>query len=375
MAERFLLKDHLFNAETVGALAARFAAADPGFDADAFTARCLSRFPELELKARIAWIAEVLENHLPRDFPAAAGRIEAALPPPLDPARSDDDFGHFIHAPLGVYAERNGMDHPERALNLLHAVTQRFSMELSLRAFLAAHPGPTEARLRDWAASDNYHVRRLVSEGTRPRLPWGRAIPQAPGFALPLLDRLHADRTRFVTRSVANHLNDLCRTMPEAVLARLAAWRAAAGQDERELAWMTRHALRGLVKAGDPAAMAHLGYRPVPDVRLTRLDMPKAAMIGGAMTFALEIAAGRDEPMILDYRLHLQGARAARRVIHRLKDATARPGAPLRLRKAHKFKADATTFTLYPGPARLTVLANGTELGSADFTLHPAPGA
>ncbi|MEY8839420.1 hypothetical protein AB9K41_10370, partial [Cribrihabitans sp. XS_ASV171] len=108
----------------------------------------------------------------------------------------------------------------------------------------------------------HYHVRRLVSEGTRPRLPWGQGVSLAITDPLPLLDRLHADPTRYVTRSVANHLNDIARTDPHTVLDRLARWREEGRQRPEERDWIERHALRGLVKAGHEGALAHLGFDP-----------------------------------------------------------------------------------------------------------------
>ncbi len=177
MAERFSLKDHLFNGDTVGRLAAEYAAAVPGFDAARFEAEALAGFPDRELMARLEWMADCLEPQLAMDFPAMADQLEAAMPAPLDPALRDDDFGHFIHALPGILAVRHGLEaHRDRALDLLYAATQRFSMEFYIRPFLNRWPDETLARLAIWARDDNYHVRRLVSEGTRPRLPWARAV-------------------------------------------------------------------------------------------------------------------------------------------------------------------------------------------------------
>ena len=108
--ERFSLKDHLFNREKVDLLAGWMRAADPRFDGAGFAEQVVSRFPELELKQRIDWIADCLLERLPESFPEAAEVIRAALPPPLDPTRSDDDFGDFIIAPFGVVVERRGLE-------------------------------------------------------------------------------------------------------------------------------------------------------------------------------------------------------------------------------------------------------------------------
>ena len=128
MAQGFSLKDQLFNPAKVARLGREIHAAWDGFDPPRFEARVCARLPELELKARIAWIAEVLDEMLPQDFDHAARVIEAALPPPLDPALSDGDFGDFIYAPYGEVGVRRGLEtHRDRLLDLLEAVTQRLS--------------------------------------------------------------------------------------------------------------------------------------------------------------------------------------------------------------------------------------------------------
>ena len=358
MAGGFSLKDDLFNAETVGGLAARFRANDPGFD-PGFEGRVLARFPELELKQRIDWIAECLVEALPDDFPTAAGVIEAALPPPLDPTRRDDDFGSFIYAPLGEVAVKRGLeDHRDRALDLLEQVTQRFSMEYAIRPFLNRWPEETLARLTQWADHPHYHVRRLVSEGTRPKLPWGIGITLAPGAAMPLLDRLHADPTRFVTRSVANHLNDISKVDARPVLGALNRWKKAGDQRPDELAWMTRHALRDLVKKGHPGAMSLLGYR-MEAIIDADLSLPDTARIGEALDFSVTLNCAEDQPILVDYAIGFIRPTGVRRKVHKLSVTGLKAGQPLTLTKRHRLPADATTYSLHPGPHEVELIVNG----------------
>ncbi len=367
----FSLKDQLFNADKVACLAGWMGAADPGFPVSAFQARVMARLHEFELKARIDWIATCLQDHLPATFPAAAEVIVRALPPPLDPARVDDDFGDFILAPFGVVTERMGLErHPELSLDLLEALTCRFSMEFSLRAFVNRWPDVVMERLVAWAGHPNYHVRRLVSEGTRPRLPWGKGIDLPAGATLPLLDRLHADRTRYVTRSVANHLNDIARSDPDAAVERLTRWRAAARQDPAEMAWMTRHALRSLIKAGDPRAMEVLGYRADAGVELIAMEVaPQVVAIGEEIEIALTLRAEHDEPVIVDYVVDFAGARGMRRKVFKMKDMRLPAGSAVSLTKRHRFKGGATTFTLMPGPHAVHLQVNGRRLGTRAFVL------
>ncbi|WP_299687132.1 DNA alkylation repair protein [uncultured Tateyamaria sp.] len=371
-APTFSLKDQLFNADSLGDLADDFAAAVPGFDRDAFHTAALSGVKERTLVACLDWFADCLEPYLAPDFPTMADQLEAALPPRLDPGLRDDDFGRFIHAVPGVLAARHGLeDHRERALDLLHAATQRFSMEFYIRPFLNRWPEQTLARLRKWAEDDNYHVRRLVSEGTRPKLPWARKVDLTSDQTLPLLDRLQADPTRFVTRSVANHLNDVAKSEPEAVLGRLRSWNADATQSAKERDWMRRHALRTLVKDGHPGAMEMLGYRSDADVAADLVIETPEVNLGDALRFRVALSAQDVTPVIVDYRIRFArpGGRSGEKVF-KLKVARVTEGQPLILTKAHMLKANATTFELHPGTHGLVVQVNGVDRASGTFDIQ-----
>ena len=368
MAQGFSLKDQLFNAEKTRYLSSLFSDADPDFDGTAFQNAVLSRLLTLELKERMAWIAKCLEQALPGALPQVAPVILQALPPPLDPGKTDDDFGDFIFAPLGDWVVSIGLDHPELALDVLEELTQRFSMEWAIRPFLNAHPEQVMQRMEVWSNHPSYHVRRLVSEGTRPRLPWGQAVGLDLSDPLPLLDRLHGDKTRYVTRSVANHLNDITKKDPDLVLDRLQAWQTAGRQDQDELRWMTGHALRGLVKAGHPRAMAALGFDPLAEVTADiKIDGP--ARIGEALAFDVTLSAADDQPVLVDYIIHFQrpGGKVSPKV-HKLRQSRLKDGI-LTLSKRHKLKGDASTFRLIPGPHRLEVQVNGRVRAGVDFEL------
>ena len=370
MSDRFSLKDHLFNAETIGQLAQEYASAINGFDTDSFVANCVDGFPERELLQRLDWIADCLEPWLPEAFPAMAETLEAAMPPELDPTLKDDDFGQFIHAVPGILAVRHGLeDHRERSLDLIHAATRRFSMEAYIRPFIDRWPEETFARLETWTADPNYHVRRLVSEGTRARLPWSGRLKIDPLRPLPLLDRLYADPTRYVTRSVANHLNDITKIDASAVYDRLERWRVQTPSPELE--WLTAHALRSEIKAGDPRAMAALGYSAEADVTLDGFAItPGEIEIGGTAEITATLSAPDATPVIVDYVMQFRKANGSLAPkVFKLKQTEIKPGKPLGLKKRHRFKGDATTFTLYPGPQQVSLQVNGRIIGTLDFAL------
>ena len=375
MPEKFSLKDHLFNDQSIADLAADFAAGVPGFNAADFHAEVMSGLAQRELMARLEWIADCVEKRLPADFPRMANALEAAMPPRLDPGLRDDDFGRFIHAVPGILAVRHGLeDHRDRALDLLYEATQRFSMEFYIRPFLNRWERETLARLTLWARDDNYHVRRLVSEGTRPKLPWAKNVSLSQGAALPLLEMLYADPTRYVTRSVANHLNDIAKTSPEMVIETLSNWHAQRQQETKELAWLTRHALRTLVKQGHFGALEMLGYRYDAPVSLDCIHVtPPDPAPGDAIEIRIVLSAPESCPVLVDYVLwsvRKDGSTSPK--VFKLKQAVISPGKHLTLHKKHVLKADATTFTLYPGQHRVEVQVNGKVLGSASFDLKRA---
>jgi 3-methyladenine DNA glycosylase AlkC len=367
----FSLADQLFNADTLADLAADYAGL-PGFDAGRFHTEAVGGLAGRALLARLDWIASCIERQLPTDFPAMAEALEAAMPRALDPALQDEDFGRFIHAVPGILAVRHGLDsHRERALDLLYAATQRFSMEFYIRPFLNRWPEQTLMRLDRWVGDDNYHVRRLVSEGTRPRLPWAANIALEPSVPLRYLDVLHADPTRYVTRSVANHMNDLSKVMGPQVVTRLAGWKDQGRQAPREMDWITRHALRTAVKRGERDALDLLGYR-LGAVTARIEALPQGLHIGEALTFEVVLTAAEALPVMVDYRLRFTRPSGAAEKVFKLKAAKLLPGKEMRLVKRHPLKADASTYRLHPGRHAVTVQVNGQDVAEAGFDLLPA---
>lgn len=370
----FSLKDELFNREKVNYLGNLFLASDSGFEKSRFVREVMKPLKSLELKERIVHIAATLEKHLSPDFKIATTQICKALPPRLDPQKTDDDFGDFILAPLGEYVVRNGLSkkHLKRSLKTLQELTQRFSMEDAIRYFIRKFPNETLAELEKWSGHKNYHVRRLVSEGTRPSLPWSGRIGMEPSATLPLLDTLHADPTRYVTRSVANHLNDIAKVNPALVVQTLKGWKKLGKQNPAELIWITRHALRTLVKQGDPNALKLLGFRAQPKIQVSPLRISNAKIVAGqTLEFSFDITAERSESLMVDYVIEFVKAngKTAPKVF-KATQLNLQEQQTHQVSKKHRLRANATTFTLYPGTHKLSVQINGKILQSSTFELQ-----
>lgn len=369
----FSLKDELFNAETVGKFASWLAGADPEFDEVGFVADVLEPFDELELKQRIAHIAATMQQYVPENFGAAVDMILAALPERLDPTKTDDDFGEFIIAPFSHYVATNGVtsDRLEVSLGALREITQRFSAEDAIRSFINEFPAETLAFLTDCAEDPNYHVRRWASEGTRPKLPWSAKLAIDYTEPLPILDLLFADPTRYVTRSVANHLNDIAKVNPDLVIDTLTRWKETGRQQPAEMDFIIEHACRTLIKNGNTQALALLGYGEAPEIEIVDLGTTTPTVqTGSAFEFAFTLRAKRAQKLLVDYTMTFagpDGSPGASKVF-KLKRLELEGGESVAIRKKHPMRL-MTTRALYEGTHTITLQVNGKNLDSVNFDL------
>ena len=225
-----------------------------------------------------------------------------------------------------------------------------------------------------WSKDSHYHVRRLVSEGTRPLLPWSGRIGLEVATPLSFLDVLHADDTRFVTRSVANHMNDIAKTHPELVIATLVKWRTGGRQGEQELEWIIRHSLRTLVKQGNVEALGLLGYEAAPSIVVGRFFVsPESQKIipGGTLSFSFEVRAIDNARLMIDYVIDFVKANGQiKSKVFKLKKVSLTKGEVIQVQKKHKMLADATTFSLYPGVHAVTLQINGEQMDTGTFVIE-----
>lgn len=364
MAESRPFKEFV-DAEAVRRIASELAAGTPGFPVAAFTAAAIPGLAPLELKDRVRHVATVLRAHLPEAWPDAAAVLVAGLPPPMP--GTEEVSGGFYLWPLLTCVELFGVDHPEASLAALYAMTRRFSAEFAIRPYIEAHPVLTLATLARWVTDPDPHVRRLVSEGTRPRLPWGRrlsALQADPTIALALLDRLVDDPELYVRRSVANHLGDIAKDHPDLAVATARRWVAGGGADR---AWIARHGLRALVKAGHPEALGVLGFAPVAVSVAGFSVTPGRVVIGESLTLSAELVHSGDGPqrVVVDYAIVYArpSGRGARKVF---KGAvlTLTPGRPSGWSTRHTLR-DVSIRTHHPGLHTVELMVQGEVVGRA----------
>jgi 3-methyladenine DNA glycosylase AlkC len=366
MAEAF--KD-LINERSIRALADDLQRAAGDFPTEDFVGRCTAGLDELELKERVRKVAAELYRLLPDDWNDALRLMVAALGPALPGAEKVSSGTRFW--PLLQVVEDHGGQDPPASLQALHAMTQRFSAEFAIRPLIEADPAGVLSVLRTWAHDPNLHVRRLVSEGTRPRLPWGRRLSRFvadPAPTLELLELLKDDPEGYVRRSVANHLNDVAKDHPELVVTIARRWWVGAGAERRKL---VKHALRTLLKAGDPGALEVLGFGP-PQLESGPLELERARVLyGSELAFSIDLRSVKpsDQALMVDYAIHFprkNGSLSAK--VFKGGTRTLEPGGTWSFSKRHPLKR-VTTRKHYGGRHFVEILANGRCLARAAFEL------
>jgi 3-methyladenine DNA glycosylase AlkC len=371
---------NLISAPLVRASGAHLQRAWRGFDRAAFERVALPGLETLELKARAMRVADALEASLPDDFARGADVLVAALAPPLpdgelatlDDGARDDGLTGWAVWPATEWVARRGLADPARALAALHAMTQRFTAEWAIRPFLLAHPRATFATLERWTRDDSAHVRRLVSEGSRPRLPWGlqlKPLIADPSPTLPLLRALQDDASDYVRRSVANHLNDIAKDHPALVAGWLAEHLPGASAERRAL---LRHASRTLIKRGDAQVLAHWGVGGALKGRALLAVAPRALALGESLSLqvTLSSSARRAQALLIDYAVHhVKADGSTSPKVFKGWQIELAAGETRVLTKAHPVRP-ITTRRYHAGTHRVELLVNGRAVADARFELR-----
>jgi 3-methyladenine DNA glycosylase AlkC len=373
MAEKYSLKDELYNATKVKKVATEIAAVYTEFRQETFEKEVTSKFDVLELKERMYHMRDMLKRHLPSDYEETVNILLEALPEPLDETKTDDDFGDFIYAPYSEFVSAYGCcdEHISFSLLAMKEITKRFSVEFSIRDFINIYPLETLDMLKACAISDNYHERRLASEGLRPKLPWAKKITMDYAKPVEILNCLYADKTRYVTRSVANHLNDIAKINAPLVVETLKRWEKSNKQEKKEMDYIISHALRTLVKVGDVEALALLGYKQKPNIIVKDFALDaKELKIGESLVFSFDIEAKEDSNIMVDYVMYFRTkAGTLNPKVHKLKKMRMIAGERSTLTKKHLFKAGMSTRTFNAGEHKVSLQINGKVYATEVFEL------
>ena len=366
------LKDQ-FGESVPRAIAAMIRAVHAEFPHDDFLADVRKGYAALSLTQRGFHIAGALRKHLPQEYPRAVRILVESASQPHE-HRASGGMAAFLYMPHLFFISQHGLEHFEDSMRAQHALTQRFTAEFSVRAYLEKHPARTLALLREWTRDPSEHVRRLVSEGTRPRLPWAprlRAFQKDPRPVIELLELLKDDPSLYVRRSVANNLNDIGKDHPDLLVATAKRWLKNATPERR---WIVNHALRSAIKRADAGALGALGYGGKAAVSVRQVAItPARTRIGGRVkiSFVLVNKLAKRQRVMADLVVHFVKARGTGAKTFKLKAVELPPRGSVALGKQIALK-QLTTRKHYPGVHRVEALLNGQRVKLGQFALTPA---
>ena len=384
-----LFKD-VFNLSSIAHLGQAISQVWSNFDQTQFISIALYDLSSLEMKARSNQIVTALNNTLPSDFKLATQILIAALAPVHDidtdssgwtnNLASDRGIGSWLIMPCADYIALHGTSETTSenfalSMQALHAMTKRFSAEFAIRHFIVARPEQTFAVLQQWALDSDKHVRRLVSEGSRPRLPWGIRLQAQvidPTPTLVLLEQLKNDPEEYVRLSVANHLNDIAKDHPDLVNDIAQRWLNEMPSSPQR-AKLVKHACRTLIKQGNRSTLTILGYADAKvDVTFT---LVKGFIKMGAsvqLECIIHNPTTSTQALLVDYVVHHQKANGSTSPkVFKWKQLQIKSGSTVTICKQHSFRP-VTTRKYYPGEHRFEIQINGQSC--AQTSVHLSSG-
>ncbi|MGV7222413.1 MAG: DNA alkylation repair protein [Nitrospinales bacterium] len=354
----------------------QFAIHWPEFNQQAFVKTAAKNLNALELKERSSQITSAMACFFPDDF-EHAGQIMIESLAPVDDTNTNptklyaSGLEGWAIMPMTNYVGLYGMNHFRLSIILLKEMTKRFSSEFDIRFFLIKEPKRTLSILEKWTSDPSVHVRRLVSEGTRPRLPWAMQLPafiDNPTPILHLLETLKDDEEEYVRRSVANNLNDIAKDHPDLVAKIAKRWMKGASKNRERL---VRHACRTLIKQGHKETLKALGYGQ-PKVNLSELKILTPNIdFGEAFIFEIDIrsVSKTKQELVIDYAIHHRKSNGGTTPkIFKWKNITLAPNSTLNAKKKHAIK-QISTRKYYPGIHMVEIFINGVSFGKKNFEL------
>ncbi|MCW3085491.1 MAG: hypothetical protein JWP12_2857 [Bacteroidetes bacterium] len=355
------LKD-MFNKKFYERLAVGFSKADKNFHPDKFVKEVVKNTEELSLNQRLRNTSVILHNHLPADYKKAAAIILEVAPA----------FGGYTALVFPDFVGLYGHDHVDLSLDALKELTQYSSSEFAIREYLKRDLNKTIKVMYKWAENKNPHVRRLSSEGSRPRLPWSFSLEQIaknPELTKPILELLKADPELYVKKSVANHLNDFSKNQADWMLNLINSW----DKKNEHTAWIIKHASRTLIKKGDARSLAVFDFEKNAKLKVEHLAIKKNKIkLGEQLEFSFDVISekNKSQKLVIDYAIHYaKKSGESSRKVFKLKELNLKANATEKITKKQLFK-DFSTRKHYAGKHTLEILVNGKSYGEKSFVLE-----
>lgn len=373
MEEGFLFKD-VYNKQLVENIARHISICWEDFDSLSFIASIVPNLEPLSLTERSNLITQELFTYLPKSYPEA---IKIILNSFNEEIKKNElsGFEGFYYMPFAGYVSQFGLKKKDykQSINALLEITKRFTSENAIRPFIRKYPKETFQHLHKWTTDKNVHVRRLVSEGTRPKLPWASPLKEFqknPAPVIELLEKLKEDKELYVRRSVANNLNDIAKDHPDLVVEILTRWNKI---DNKDTKWIISHASRTLLKQGHPRALELLGYPQNIKIDVVNFCVQKLrCKLGDENEFSFEIQslAPKEQNLMIDFVLHYTKAngKTAPKVFKLSKKSIPANG-QLLFKKKISFKPISTR-KYYAGLHEIEIQINGKRYGKISFEVE-----
>jgi 3-methyladenine DNA glycosylase AlkC len=337
----------------------------PHFEERKFVYRVFdTSWPDLELKQRTRQVTKALRECLPNEFPKAVKMVVDIS----NLLRQKNKQQRYPYIFLPDYIELCGLDHLDLSMEAFEESTQLISAEFAIRPFILRYPTETMQYMMKWSEHPQPSVRRLSSEGCRPRLPWGIGIPalkKDPSSILPILENLKEDASEDVRRSVANNLNDIAKDHPEIALKLAKKWRGKSEATD----WIIKHGCRTLLKKGDQSTLRLHGFDPTSKSEIVEFTLPDKVAIGNHLdfSFAFIIHEKRATRFRLEYAIDYITRSGKKSIkVFKISENVFFPSELIRFKRKQSFK-DLTTRKHFKGKHRIRLLANGKELANAEF--------
>ncbi|MCK5334762.1 MAG: DNA alkylation repair protein, partial [Gammaproteobacteria bacterium] len=333
----------------------------PTLNKNKFYQQCIKPLDSLELKQRITHTTQTVASHLPQNYKKSINVLY--------------DFSEIIDEKLGYlfmpeFVATFGKHDFKTSIKALRDFSEHSSSEFAVRDFINLDLEHTLKHMLEWSENDNEHIRRLASEGCRPRLPWASKLPQIieqPALSWPILNKLKNDPAKYVQKSIANHLNDISKDNPEWMIKKISRW----NQKNHNTAWIIRHGCRSLIKQADPTTLEFFNYLK-PSIKLSRFKLSTDSLrLGESLDLSFDISSTSNitQNIVIDYSIYyLKKNGRHQPKVFKLKSFEIAAKASHKISKTHRFQA-LTTRKHYAGEHWLEIIINGKHLHKQTFQL------
>lgn len=356
---------NLINKHVVELMGDEVGSVYPKFNKKEFN-KITKELSSLELKARVLLLTKALRENLPSHYPEALKILVKVI--------EREKLTGFQLWPISEYISQFGLEDFDASMKAMYVLTQRFTSEFAVRPFILKNHIRVIKYFTKWASDKNVHIRRWVSEGSRPILPWGGKIPlfiMDPTQTLLLLDKLKFDEELYVRKSVANHLNDISKNHPSVVVDVLKMWqKSCPPSHQTKLDWIKRHSLRTLIKKGDKKALELMGVTGEAKIIISKINLnQKKYKLNDKLEFSFEVTSTSktNQKLVIDYAIDFvksSGKKSAK--VFKLKSIELKGKESVAIRKSHSLKP-ITTMTYYKGVHHLYIQVNGKRMAEVNW--------